>query len=326
MGAGQTKRWILGILLICLLSVYLVGCVLQRKNVLNIPGIRLVAGQDVAFRMPSWSNSGLQLTFVNLGGMHSNQLYSDIYTTTVSVEDLRKITNESVGIEAGEPNWSYDDQEIAYSEDGVYMIKLDTGQVRLVASWANDGVLSPASNHLALWGLKDKAANNREWQLAILDLDTLTEKTIFTLQAEYIDLKGLSWTRDGKKIAFSMPTINSSSNAKRDWYNIYTIDTDGQNLKQITNFTSSDALSPTWSPDGRYIAYIQEVEFQKGILMIMHANGFCPVQLLNQAGIESPSWSPDGSQLAFEYSGGIYTLNLLAKEVSQKLSKQNCLQ
>ena len=42
--------------------------------------------------------------------------------------------------------------------------------------------------------------------------------------------------------------------SKKDFKQIYTIDFDGSNLKQITN-TPAHHLSPSWSPDNRYLVY-----------------------------------------------------------------------
>ena len=45
------------------------------------------------------------------------------------------------------------------------------------------------------------------------------------------------------------------SSYRGDSYDIYSIDTDGQNLQNLTNTPDISELSPAWSPDGRYLAY-----------------------------------------------------------------------
>jgi dipeptidyl aminopeptidase/acylaminoacyl peptidase len=60
--------------------------------------------------------------------------------------------------------------------------------------------------------------------------------------------------------------------SKRDGNSeIYTINSNGTELKRITNNTFEDT-SPSWSPDGKYIAFISDRE-KKTAIYIMKADG-----------------------------------------------------
>ncbi|HXJ65759.1 MAG TPA: PKD domain-containing protein, partial [Actinomycetota bacterium] len=93
-------------------------------------------------------------------------------------------------------------------------------------------------------------------------------------------------------------------------YEIYTIAPDGSETN-LTNDSSSDDASPSWSPDGQTIAFVRGYE-----LYAMDPTGGNQHKLANLPfGAQSPTWSPSGSQIAFSgYSpdGGedIYVMNV----------------
>ncbi len=64
-------------------------------------------------------------------------------------------------------------------------------------------------------------------------------------------------------------------------------------------------MDPTWSPDGRWIAFSAIDCLINGrvcstALWIMRPNGSAQRRLINADQIENPSWSPDGRSIAFE--------------------------
>ncbi len=88
-------------------------------------------------------------------------------------------------------------------------------------------------------------------------------------------------------------------------YDIYTMDADGNNRVRVTN-TSSNVinLSPTWSPDGKKIAFARlnnATGREKGIYTI-NADGSGQKRLTNSDGLGedlAPVWSPDGQKIAY---------------------------
>lgn len=85
------------------------------------------------------------------------------------------------------------------------------------------------------------------------------------------------------------------------YQNIYLIDPDGTNRKQITNVEGSDEI-PVWSPDGKKIAFVRNTELQtrREHLHVMNADGSSVLQLKHGGSRESsPAWSPDGKKIAF---------------------------
>ena len=94
------------------------------------------------------------------------------------------------------------------------------------------------------------------------------------------------------RIAFSM-----GSSTHED---IYTVRADGSGLVRLTNDPAAD-FDPSWSPDGRRIAYRHE-DARSGQIYVMNADGSQRRNLTRRRGLDySPAWSPDGRKIAFDH-------------------------
>jgi len=79
---------------------------------------------------------------------------------------------------------------------------------------------------------------------------------------------------------------------------IYVMDTQGENLRNLTNHPAGDA-SPAWSPDGATIAWISNREGNYDIYT-MTADGTNVRRLTDDPEADVwPAWSPDGASIAF---------------------------
>jgi len=79
---------------------------------------------------------------------------------------------------------------------------------------------------------------------------------------------------------------------------IFTVDPDGSDLTPLTSNAVNDG-APTWSPDGRRIAFTSERDGNYEIY-VMDADGSNQTRLTNVAGYDiTPAWSPDGQRIAF---------------------------
>jgi Tol biopolymer transport system component len=81
-------------------------------------------------------------------------------------------------------------------------------------------------------------------------------------------------------------------------YDIYTVDSAGANLQQLTNNPATDG-GPRWSPDGTQIAFATNRDGNYEIYK-MSATGSNVQRLTTNANFDGqPSWSPTGTQIVF---------------------------
>ena len=106
------------------------------------------------------------------------------------------------------------------------------------------------------------------------------------------------WSPDGGKIAF----LSYRDGVQR----IYTVDTNGQNVQQITHRRRKYYTPPAWSPDGRWLAFGAGDGRSWGIYLIdpQGDNETFIVrtelsELTGLARVSRPTWAPDSQHLIY---------------------------
>ena len=114
-----------------------------------------------------------------------------------------------------------------------------------------------------------------------------------------------SWSPDGKRIAFASDREGRVNIHGIPTYDICVMDANGGNRRNLTNNPSNDS-SPSWSPDGKRIAFASD---RGGPLLyfdiyVMDADGANQQRLTeNRKNDWHPSWSPDGKRIVFASDG-----------------------
>ena len=114
-----------------------------------------------------------------------------------------------------------------------------------------------------------------------------------------------AWSPDGKRIAFTSYKDGHFIGEFEITSEIYLMDADGGNQQKLTENRKND-FSPSWSPDGKRIAFSSDRkgDFVNSEIYVMDADGGNLQRLTeNRDWDYAPSWSPDGKRIAFSSDG-----------------------
>jgi TolB protein len=189
-------------------------------------------------------------------------------------------------------------------KDEIYVMNADgTGLRRLTRNAVIDGspVWSPNGGRIAFVSWRYGRGAN----IYVMNADGSGQRRLTLMTGRPWD--ELAWSPAGKKIAFSGPA------GHRGAADVFVINADGSGLRNVTN-TATTSFDFAWSPDGRRIAYLEDIDGLPGPsspLHVVNADGTGKHRLTRPLMVDlgSPSWSPDGRTLAFTGVGGIYTVH-----------------
>jgi len=126
------------------------------------------------------------------------------------------------------------------------------------------------------------------------------------------------WSTDGKQVVFNRGEPNTLESA------LYVMNIDGSGLRQLTNMPGAEWV-PSWSPDGKRIAFVSKTEQDQQIFSI-NADGSELRQLTHTvAPTYGPDWSPDGTHIVYNSNASgidqLYTMNADGSNQTQITSR-----
>lgn len=260
------------VIVICILSLILISCAskpishteklvlkVERSDLLPFPIIRsyvadIVGNGEITAKPPrglgdhpEWSPDGQWITFDTLysDGVDNSSIY------VMHADSKQKVLISNPQKPSFRPTWSPDGTNIAYfSHDdpaGIYIVNVncilqDNEDCSLTPTFFGEGDSpdwSPDGSYIVYqlfgYGLRSD-------KIQIKKVDD-SEKPIDNTPPNTTYCNDPHWSPDGTKIAVGCDA------------NIYVMDADGSNVKQLTTSQNGGNAEPSWSPDGTRIIF-----------------------------------------------------------------------
>jgi Tol biopolymer transport system component len=240
------------------------------------------------------SRDGRKLAWVRFPGSATELVAGDPEAAHVSVILKRR------GQQVGRVRWSPSGRALAFSEGdypnrrvGVLNLRsrrVTTFKGLTLGDWSPDGRTivggATAKEQPALCSPLGTCLPYAPGLYA-LDTQTGTIRTILAFSTG--DEPLASWSPDGRLIAFSR-TEADLRNDPNPVYQIWVVKPDGSGLRQVTT-RARGASSPTWSPDGRRLAFVGTQAGGRQYLGTIRLDGTGSKRLTRDLfGIVGPDW------------------------------------
>jgi TolB protein len=190
------------------------------------------------------------------------------------------------------PQFSPDGRHLAYVsfKSGVANIVVRSSGGGLVGGTNfNSTTSSPSISPSGQMAFSSAISNDGSMEIYVSNLDGSNPRRLTRTQ-KAVNISPRWNPRTGREIAFISDRGGSPQ--------VYVMDASGANQRPLIG-RGGHADSPSWSPDGRYIAFTYGGAGSFQIFVADVASGQL-LQLTSQGRNESPTWSPDGRHLAFQ--------------------------
>lgn len=263
-------------------------------------GVSIVDGKaagEVQIIKPDFGDNVKLISLSETGRLlfRRNHQQMGIYSTAVDPQTGQP-TGKTVKLADGQrAAWSPDGKRIAYIYDKVLHVMFADGSndqeiIRVEPflgpyAWAsdNDHIYIAERVESSRPGIYSISISAKERRPVFLDPDMMGHVTC---------------SPDGKRLAFLKLPASSGKTQ------IFTVDVDGTNLRQLTFDENAGVLYPAWSPDGKYIAFHskRQGEDMRALRVVSVDDGMTREVFRGKTPQDRffwASWSPDGSKIAW---------------------------
>jgi dipeptidyl aminopeptidase/acylaminoacyl peptidase len=273
----------------------------------------------------NWLAAGLM---ASLCAVHALAADAPAVRRTLTPDDLYRVQDVSDPQVSPDGNWvayvvSTNDREADEARSAIWMVSWD-GRERLALTAAADGIgkprWSPDGRYLAFMSTP---SGSDKPQIMLLDRRGGDARPLTSVSG---DIGEYAWSPDGKRIAFTMKQSDSGSAPKpivietvhfkqdEDGYlgagrarHLYLLDVGDKHTEQLTADPGFNEDLPTWSPDGRRVAFVRtheqgtDQDGREDIAVIEPVAGAVPRTLVRPyaPNAQKLAWSPDSTLIAY---------------------------
>lgn len=225
-------------------------------------------------------------------GLTDGYCITALYTRTAAGESPRKLVSTKQGVR--DPSWSRDGHRIVYmrqTNGHIWIINADGTGHRRVTRTGNFRRQHPSFAPSGRRILFTENVTNTRTAAVSVKLDGSDRRVVARLKGG--DISSPVYSPDGSRIAFGyVPDDDAYASG------IYTVRADGTGLRRVTSTSNTDR-NPSWSPDGRWLAFSREKGRDMQVYKVRR-DGTGLDRLTNiSENAKTPAWSPDGRRILY---------------------------